>query len=149
MTESKNLSVLVSGDDFLLREGASALLNHAPDLHAVGKAETRDTYRACRDLTPDVVLIDLAPPSQVVAAEQIKVIYQITTEIPDTAVLALTPYVDSDGLNFADRAKMAGASAVLDSVRLEPDVLFSAIRQAALGLDPEGCISGLRRKEVS
>src|SRR5262245_24315010 len=55
--------ILVADDEAVARQGLRALLAHEPDITVVAETATgEDTERAIRELTPDVVLLDIQMP---------------------------------------------------------------------------------------
>jgi DNA-binding NarL/FixJ family response regulator len=119
------LRVLLVDDHDLFRSGLVNLLSEH-GLHVVGEAENGDVaLRLVRELTPDVVIMDLNMPGP----SGVDVIRQMTSIAPLTRVVVLTISADdSDVIN----AVMGGACGYLlkDS---SVDQLIAGIRSAAAG----------------
>jgi DNA-binding NarL/FixJ family response regulator len=79
--------IVIVEDHTIVREGLKALLSSHPELRVVGEAEDgRDAVRIARQLTPDLMLMDLSMP-RMNGMEAIKEIKRIS---PSTKVLVLT-----------------------------------------------------------
>lgn len=121
------ISVLLVDDHLVVRSGLKALLATQPDIDVVGEAATGEQgLAAAAELSPDVVMMDLAMGA---GMDGIEAIRQLRQAIPRQAILVFTTY-DSD----ADivRAVDAGAMGYLlkDAA---PEEIFSAIRGAVQG----------------
>ena len=89
----KNIRVLIVDDHTLVRDGIRALLALSSDINVVGEAANgREALERIADLTPDVVLMDLAMPLM----GGLEATRRIRREFPDVKVLALTQYDDSE-----------------------------------------------------
>lgn len=124
MTES--IRVLLADDHPLVRAGLRATLSTASDVRLVGEAtDGYATQRMCRELQPDVLLLDLNMPGPP-ATETIE---YLRMHCPDARVLVLT--IDDDN---ASVQRMLGAGAVGYVLKDEAiDVVVNAIRAAAQG----------------
>jgi DNA-binding NarL/FixJ family response regulator len=110
----------------VVREGLKSLVNAQPDMHVVGEAEGGDAaWRAARELSPDVVVMDVSMPdmSGAEATERLK------RECPQVRVLALTVYEDK---SYLRQMLDAGASGYVLK-RAVSDELVRAIRTVAAG----------------
>ncbi|MCM4085073.1 response regulator [Paractinoplanes hotanensis] len=121
-----NIAVLLVDDHPVIRAGIRAMLHDVTDLHVVGEAETGDgAVAAARELTPDVVLMDLRMPG----GDGVTATAAIRAELPGTRVVILTTYeTDGDIL----RAVEAGAAGYLLK-DTSPAELADAVRAAARG----------------
>ena len=89
----KRIRVLIVDDHTLVRDGIKALLALAMDIEVVGEAANgMEALEKVRELTPDVVLMDLAMPIM----GGLEATRRIRKEFSGTKVLALTQYDDSD-----------------------------------------------------
>jgi DNA-binding NarL/FixJ family response regulator len=127
---SGTIGILVADDHEVVRAGFAALLATQPDFHVLGTAsDGGEAVRACRELRPDVVLMDVRMPG----TDGIEATRQLTTEAGGTAVaprvLILTTF-DLDEYVFD--ALRAGASGFLlkDATA---ERLFEAVRVVAAG----------------
>ncbi|GAA2672467.1 response regulator [Actinoplanes palleronii] len=120
------ISVLLVDDHPVIRIGIRAMLDHDTGLTVVGEANSGATaVEAARELTPDVVLMDLRMPG----GDGVSATATIRGELPGTQVVILTTY-ESDGDIL--RAVEAGAAGYLLK-DTSPADLAQAIRAAARG----------------
>ncbi len=100
-----SIRILIADDHGVLRAGLRALLNAEPDLEVVGEAaDGHQTLRLARELSPDVVLLDISMPGP----GGIEVTRQVKQVLPNTRVLILTVHEDESLLREAIRAGAAG-----------------------------------------
>ena len=119
-------TIMLADDHRLLREGLRALIEKEPDMRVVGEADNgRDAIELCRELSPDVVVMDIGMPD----LNGIDATGQLLAENPYVRVLALSMHSDRQ---FAAGMLRAGASGYL----LKDDAfeeLAKAIRSVARG----------------
>ncbi len=85
------IRILVADDHKIMREGLRSLLEKQNDMEVVGEAETgRMTVKLTRELTPDVVIMDIAMPD----LNGIESTRKIISELPSVKVIALSMYSD-------------------------------------------------------
>jgi len=85
------IRVLVTDDHAIVRDGICALLALTGDIEAVGVATNgKEALEMVRELTPDVVLMDIAMPIM----GGVEATRRIRKEFPKVKVLALTQYDD-------------------------------------------------------
>ncbi len=124
MTEQ--ITVLITDDHALVRNGVRMFLELQPDLHVLGEADSGETaVRMAAELVPDVVLMDLVMSGMggVEATRQVK---QVS---PHSQVIVLTSYHEDEYIFPALRA--GALSYVLKDVG--PEELAETVRKAARG----------------
>ena len=120
------ISLLITDDHALVRQGIRAFLELQPDLIVLGEADSGEAaVRMAAELVPDVALMDLVMPGigGVEATRQLK---QVS---PHTQVIVLTSYHEDEYIFPALRA--GALSYVLKDVG--PDELADTVRKAARG----------------
>ena len=97
---------LVLADDHdLVREGIRAVLEGEPDLLVVGEASNgREAIEVCRELRPDLVLMDVRMPEM----DGLAATRAIKEELPQTSVVMVTMHESPDYLLEAIKAGAAG-----------------------------------------
>ena len=89
----KKIKVLIVDDHTLVRDGIRALLALVADIEVVGEAGNgKEALDKVKELMPDVVLMDLAMPIM----GGLEATRRIRKEFPETRVVALTQYDDSE-----------------------------------------------------
>jgi DNA-binding NarL/FixJ family response regulator len=122
----KKITVLLSDDHTLLREGLRLLLERESDIHVIGEAANgRRAVAETKRLKPDVVLLDLAMP----VLNGMEAARQIAKEVPSAKVLILSAYNDDQ---YIEHAIEAGAAGYLMKETVGTDLL-RAIREVAKG----------------
>jgi two-component system, NarL family, response regulator LiaR len=124
--EQEPVRVMIVDDHAVVRSGLSAFLMAYDDLEFVGEAGGgAEAVRKCREMRPDVVLMDLVMPD-IDGAEATRL---IRDECPHVQVIALTSYKEEE---LVQGALKAGAiSYLLKNVSAEE--LAQAIRAAHAG----------------
>ena len=130
---------MIGEDSLLLREGIARVLE-ASGIEVVGLAGDYDELiAAVTDARPDVAVVDIRmPPTH--TDEGLRAAKQIRAQLPDTAVLVLSQYLDEDYV-FAllgDGAERLGY--LLKDRITDGDAFVDAVRRVAAGdaaLDPE------------
>ena len=120
------ISLLITDDHALVRQGTRAFLELQPDLNVVGEAGSgEEAVRLAAELAPDVVLMDLVMPGigGVEATRQVK---QVS---PHSQIIVLTSYHEDEYIFPALRA--GALSYVLKDVG--PEELADTVRKAARG----------------
>ena len=122
----KKITVLLSDDHTLLREGMRLLLEKESDIQVVGEAANgQESVRETKRLRPDVVVQDLAMP----LLNGLGAARQIADEVPSAKVLILSAYSDDQ---YIEHAIEAGAAGYLMKETVGTDLL-RAIREVAKG----------------
>jgi len=126
MTAPPAIRIIVADDHQVVRTGFAALLDTQPDFAVVGTAsDGAEAVRICRDLHPDVVLMDVRMPG----TDGIEATRRIVAAGAAARVLILTTF-DLD--EYAFSGLRAGASGFLLK-DAPPDALLSGIRSVAQG----------------
>jgi len=124
--DTPHIRLVIVDDHSIVREGLCSILNAEPDFQVVGEASNgEEALRVVERARPDVVLLDLKMPG----APGADVCRDITQKRPETAVIILTAFLDSDMIY---RCIQAGAKGyvVKDVERAD---LKRKIRAAARG----------------
>src|SRR5258707_473227 len=124
MTEA--ISILITDDHALVRQGIRDFLELQPDLSVIGEADSGEAaLKLAGELAPDVVLMDLVMPgmSGVEATRRVK------QASPHSQIIVLTSYHEDEYIFPALRA--GATSYILKDIG--PDELADAIRKAARG----------------
>ncbi|MFI7499078.1 response regulator [Streptomyces sp. NPDC049687] len=101
------IRVLIADDQMMVREGFSVLLNAMPDIEVVGEAVNgREAVDRVRELSPDVVLMDIRMPE----LNGMEATREIVAADSTAKVLVLTTF-DLD--EYVYQALRAGASGFL------------------------------------
>jgi DNA-binding NarL/FixJ family response regulator len=121
--------VLIADDHGLVREGMRTILASEPDLEVVGEAaDGQEALELCRNLRPDLVLMDVRMPKM----DGLAATREIKAECPTTAVLIVTTHESPDYLMDAIKAGAAGY-VLKEATRTQ---LTNAIRRALSGESP-------------
>jgi two-component system response regulator NreC len=126
------IRVLLAEDHRTVRQGVRLLLDAQPDVEVVGEAgDGRTALRLARELTPDVVLMDVSMPEM----NGLRATEKLAEELPGVRVLALTRHTDR---GYMQQLLQAGAAGYVLK-QSDPAVLLQAVRAVAAGgdyLDP-------------
>lgn len=133
------LRVVFAEDNYLVREGAAALLATADDLELVATvSDLPELLAAVEELAPDAVLTDIRmPPSH--TDEGIRAALQIRRDHPATGVVVLSQYAEGDYAYALLANGAAGLAYLLKERVANLDEVVSALRTVAAGgsvLDP-------------
>jgi DNA-binding NarL/FixJ family response regulator len=97
--------LLLADDHDLVREGIRAVLEGEPDLLVVGEAANgREAVELCKELRPDLVLMDVRMPEM----DGLAATRALKEDLPQTSVVMLTMHESPDYLLEAIKAGAAG-----------------------------------------
>ena len=120
------ISLLITDDHALVRQGIRAFLELQPDLSVLGEADSGETaVHMAAELAPDVVLMDLVMPG----IGGVEATRQVKQASPHSQIIVLTSYHEDEYIFPALRA--GALSYVLKNVG--PDELADTVRKAARG----------------
>jgi len=120
------IRTLVVDDHAIARVGLVSLLETEEAIDVIGQAEDGESaVETALRLKPDVIIMDLVMPK----LDGVAATRKIITALPETKVLILTTFSDSEGLT---RALEAGATGALMK-NVEITDLIDTIRQVAEG----------------
>jgi NarL family two-component system response regulator LiaR len=126
MAEGRQIRLVVVDDHVVVRSGLSAILLAFDDLKLVGEAGNgEEGVRLCRQIQPDVVLMDLVMPGM----DGITATKSIRESCPKTQVIALTSFVEDERVQAVLKAGAIGY--LMKNVSAQD--LVVAIRDAAVG----------------
>ncbi len=122
----RKIRVLIVDDHTLVRDGIRALLSLISDIEVIGEAANgKEALEKVKELSPDVVLMDLAMP----VMGGLEATRRIRKEFTGTRVLALTQYDDAE---YVIPVIEAGACGFVTKMGAFSD-LASAIQSAYKG----------------
>ena len=120
------IRVVVVDDHAVVRSGIKLLLDRHDDMEVVGEAgNAQDAVFRVRELTPDVILLDLVMPGE----SGIEVLPKLLKEAPDAKVLVLSM---QDEPSYVREAFAAGASGYVLKEAADEEVV-TAVREIAGG----------------
>ena len=145
------MRVVLGEDSVLLREGIARLLTDA-GFEVVGQAgDAEDLLRKVRAHKPDVAIVDIRmPPTH--TDEGLRAALLIRGELPDTAVLVLSSYVQeeyavellgesAEGVGYLLKDRVADVERFIDSIR--------RVASGGSALDPEVVSQMLGRRRAA
>jgi DNA-binding NarL/FixJ family response regulator len=149
------LRVVFAEDNYLVREGTSALLRETKELDLVDVVEDRDgLLRSVEEHHPDAVLTDIRmPPTHTM--EGIEAARRIRAQHPDVGVVVLSQYVEEDYAYELLKDGASGLGYLLKERVADIDELVHALSEVCSGnsvLDPkvvEALIARRQRTEES
>ena len=121
-----NIRILIADDHAVVRAGLHMLLDAAGDIDVVGEAEDgRETLKKTEDLSPDVVLMDIAMPG----LNGLEATKEIKRKYAKVKVLILTMYENEQ---YVSEMLRVGASGYILKTAAATD-LISGIRAVHQG----------------
>ena len=122
----KRITVLLTEDHTIVRQGLRLLIEADGDIEIVGEAKTgREAVQMCSDLRPEVVVMDIAMP----LLNGIEATRQILKAFPATKVLILSAHSDPE---YVEQVVKAGALGYLIK-QSSGEVVAKAIRELHKG----------------
>lgn len=145
------LRVVFADDNYLVREGVSALLAEVDDIDLVDTvADPHSLMKSVAERQPDAVLTDIRmPPTH--TNEGIEAAKRIRAEHPSTGVVVLSQYVEEDYAFELLADGVAGLGYLLKERVSDLDELVRALHEVARGgsvLDPK-VVEGLLARKAS
>src|SRR5215213_3201247 len=126
---SKVARILIADDHALVREGLRTMLSGEEGIEVIAEAnDGRQALDTCRELKPDLVLMDVRMP----VMDGLEATRKIKQEMPQTSVLMVTMHENPDYLFEA--VKVGAAGYVLKDASGER--LLSAVRRTLEGESP-------------
>jgi DNA-binding NarL/FixJ family response regulator len=134
------LRVVFAEDNYLVREGTTALLSTAPDVEVVASvSDSRDLLRTVAEMAPDAVLTDIRMPPTF-TTEGIDAARRIRAEHPRIGVLVLSQHADGAYATELLGGGAAGLGYLLKERVADVSELVRALTEVAHGgsvLDPK------------
>lgn len=135
-----SIRVLIADDHAIVREGVRALLTLSDDITVVGEAaDGREAVALARDLSPDVILMDIAMPG----LGGLEATIEIRKANPAARILVLTQYEDRE---YIRRFLQAGVSGYVlkKAAGSELTAAIRAVHRGGLVLDPDVAREAMR-----
>ena len=145
------LRIVFADDNYLVREGVSALLAEVDEIELVDTAaDPHSLVKSVAEHRPDAVLTDIRMPPTF-TTEGIEAAKRIRSEFPDTGVVVLSQYVEEDYAFELLSDGVAGLGYLLKERVSDLDELVRALHDVARGgsaLDPR-VVEGLLARKSS
>ena len=145
------MRIVLAEDSVLLREGIARLLGDAGFEVVAQAGDAEDLLRKVRAHKPDVAIVDIRmPPTH--TDEGLRAALTIRRELPDTAVLVLSSYVQEDYAVELLGESAAGVGYLLKDRVADVERFIDSIRRVAAGgsvLDPEVVSQMLGRRRAA
>ena len=140
MYHPRMVRVVFAEDNYLVREGTSALLGDSAGVELVGTAEDFDgLLAAVEEHTPDAVLTDIRmPPTS--TTEGIEAAKRIRASHPEIGVVVLSQFVEEEYVYDLLKDGAAGLGYLLKERVADVDEVVRALNEVARGgsvLDPK------------
>lgn len=148
-------TLLIAEDDYLVREGARAVLAAHDRICVLGTAATpEELWPQVLSLRPDVVILDIRMPPTF-TTEGIELAKRIRRDLPGTGIVVLSQHADPEYALDLLRDGSAGVAYLLKERLGDAERLVQAIEEVRDGgsiLDPrivEGLMEAQRRRAAS
>lgn len=145
MRDNDTARLLLVDDQDFMRMGLRAVLSRRGDMEVVGEAaDGEEGVRLCRELNPDLVLMDIEMPG----LDGIEATRRIKAEMPSTSILVLTAHSSPE---YLLEAVAAGAAGYLrkEAAMLGVEDAVAAVLAGEPILDPGLSMQLLRRMSDS
>lgn len=129
----KKIRLLIVDDHEMVREGLRSILKDDPEVKIVGEAgDGEKTLDLIAKLHPDIVLLDIKMPGM----DGVEVCRRVRTQFPDTAVVALTTFMDE---KFVRECIQAGARGYVlkDVERFQLKQILRTVASGESVIDPK------------
>jgi DNA-binding NarL/FixJ family response regulator len=103
-SDSKQIKVLLSGEQALVRAGIRALLERIPDVQVAEVAASQQVFASITEFDPDVVLLDVSAPG----SSGLELLKEIVKRFPSKPVIALSQHETEEQAVLVLRAGAAG-----------------------------------------
>ena len=145
------LRVVFADDNFLVREGVTALMAEIPDIELVESvADPQSLLKAVKEHAPDAVLTDIRmPPTHTM--EGIEAAKQIRASNPSIGVVVLSQYVEEEYAFELLENGVSGLGYLLKERISDIDELVRALQEVSRGgsaLDPK-VVEGLMMRKAN
>jgi DNA-binding NarL/FixJ family response regulator len=144
-TENKTIKVLLVEDHDIVRQGIKALLADEPETLVIGEARHgAEALQKLKDLSPDVVLMDLNMP----VMNGLECTRQAKKEYPEVKILILSMH---DNENYLIDMLEAGADGYILKNTTKEELLFAIRKIASDGvyMGPEFTLNMLAKYKAS
>lgn len=154
------IRVMVVDEHGMVRKGIIAFLKSSPDIQIIGEArDGREAVELCKQLQPDVILMDLQMPEM----DGITATRLIHQQHPSIRIIALTSFPDRDKVQAALAAgaisyllKNVSGEDLAEAIRdaragratLAPEAVQALIQTAPAAPTPSGGALTLRERQV-
>ena len=152
---TRRTSLLIGEDDYLVREGARAVLDAHPRIDVLGTAGDGEALLELLDAAlPDVVLLDIRMPPTF-TTEGIELARKLRSEHPGVGIVILSQHADPEYALELLRDGSAGLAYLLKERLGDAERLVQAIEEVRHGgsiLDPrivEALLEAQRRRTAS